>query len=94
MPIDISKVQQLSSELAKLTDKLEKTASKQIVDAQYAEKLLMYANAFRPSYSDIARDVSKAEIYFYDGKFTEAIAITKEALSRFPMPEHLERVEV
>lgn len=94
MPIDISKVQQLSGELAKLTDKLEKTASKQIIDAQYAEKLLMYANTFRPSYNDVARDISKAEIYFYDGKFTEAIAITKEALSRFPMPEYLERVEV
>jgi septation ring formation regulator EzrA len=54
-----------------------------------ARKLLMYANAYRSSFTDVARNLTKAETLYFDANFVQAIDVTLEATSRFAIPDSL-----
>lgn len=82
-PIDISKVNRYNAELKDLVVRIEKEANDAIRKAEYTEKLIMFANTYRTQFADIARCASKAELYFYDAKFDEAIELVKESLKRY-----------
>lgn len=78
IPIDIPLVQKNTNDLTNLLNKLDIDTHNMIKDAEYAEKLLMFANSMRASSSSVSREVSKAELYFFDGKYKEAIYIIKD----------------
>lgn len=82
-PIDIAKVNRYNKELKELVIRVEKEAKDAIRKAEYTEKLIMFANTYRTQFADVARCASKAELYFYDAKFDEAIELVKESLKRY-----------
>jgi len=86
IPIEVKKVNAYSNELNNLVNKIEVSATNDLALADYTEKLIMYANTYRSAFSDVSRNVSKAESYFYDTRFTTAIEVLEDALSRFPAP--------
>lgn len=86
IPIEVKKVNAFSKELNELVTKIEINAKNDLALIEYTEKLIMYANTYRAAFSDVSRNVSKAEAYFYDTRFTSAIEVLDDALSRFPAP--------
>lgn len=90
VPVEVDKLQLYRSELVTLLNKLQNEAGRQIADAKYAEKLLMYANYLRvETGGDKLRAISKAELYYYDGKYEDAIRIALSSLDS--LPSFLER---
>ena len=61
----------------------EKAASLAIKKAEYTEKLIMFANTYRSQFAEVARNCAKAELYFFDARFDEAIEMVKESLKRY-----------
>ena len=43
----------------------------------------MFANSYRSQFAEVARNCAKAELYFFDAKFDEAIEMVKESLKRY-----------
>ncbi len=82
-PIDVDRVNKYYGDLKALVERIEKEASLQIKKAEYTEKLIMFANSYRSQFAEVARNCAKAELYFFDARFDEAIEMVKEALKRY-----------
>lgn len=82
-PIDVDRVNKYYGDLKELVERIEKEASLAIKKAEYTEKLIMYANTYRSQFAEIARNCAKAELYFFDARFDEAIEMVKESLKRY-----------
>ena len=84
-PIEIDKVQYYRDSLITLLNRLQNEIQKQIDAAKYAERLLMYANSLKnDTGGDRIRNISKAELYYYDGKYEDAIRIAISAIGDLP----------
>lgn len=92
-PIDIAKVNKYNKELKNLVEKVEKEATIAVAKAEFAEKVIMFANTYRSQFADVARSAAKAELYFYDAKFDDAIELIKDSLKRFVDISYLEEAE-
>ena len=85
VPIEVEKVQYYSNSLTNLIDRLKVDIKKQIANAKYAEKLIMYASSLKNvSGGDKMRNISKAELYYYDGKYEDAIKIALSSVDNLP----------
>jgi len=82
-PIDVDRVNKYYYELKALVERLEKETTSAIRKAEYTEKLIMFANAYRSQFGEIARSCAKAELYFFDARFDEAIEMVKDSLRKF-----------
>lgn len=82
-PIDVDRVNKYYGDLKVLVERIEKEATLQIKKAEYTEKLIMFANSYRSQFAEVARNCAKAELYFFDARFDEAIEIVKESLKRY-----------
>ena len=65
------------------SERIEVEAIQEIKKAEYTEKLIMFANSYRSQFAEVARNCAKAELYFFDAKFDEAIEMVKESLKRY-----------
>ena len=43
----------------------------------------MFANTYRSQFAEVARNCAKAELYFFDARFDEAIEMVKESFKRY-----------
>ena len=82
-PIDVERVNKYYNDLKVLVEGIEKEAIEQIKKAEYTEKLIMCANSYRSQFAEVARNCAKAELYFFDARFDEAIELIKESLQRY-----------
>lgn len=82
-PIDVDRVNKYYNELKELVSRIEKEATLAIKKAEYTEKLIMFANTYRSQFAEVARNCAKAELYFFDARFDEAIEMVKESLKRY-----------
>ncbi|MBQ9730814.1 MAG: hypothetical protein IJV94_01650 [Bacilli bacterium] len=82
-PIDVDRVNKYYGDLKVLVERIEKEATLQIKKAEYTEKLIMFANSYRSQFAEVARNCAKAELYFFDARFDEAIEMVKESLKRY-----------
>ena len=82
-PIDVERVNKYYNDLKVLVEGIEKEALEQIKKAEYTEKLIMCANSYRSQFAEVARNCAKAELYFFDARFDEAIELIKESLQRY-----------
>lgn len=82
-PIDVDRVNKYYGELKELVSRIEKEATLAIKKAEYTEKLIMFANTYRSQFAEVARNCAKAELYFFDARFDEAIEMVKESLKRY-----------
>ena len=82
-PIDVDRVNKYYVDLKELVGRLEIEATQEIKKAAYTEKLIMFANSYRSQFAEVARNCAKAELYFFDAKFDEAIEMVKESLKRY-----------
>jgi septation ring formation regulator len=89
MPMDIAKIDNYSSEIKKNLVLILDNVDQDVINYKKARKLLMYANAYRSLFSEVARSLTKAEALFYDANFAQAIEVTLEATSRFAIPDTL-----
>ena len=79
----IDLVNKYYNELKELVSRIEKEATLAIKKAEYTEKLIMFANTYRSQFAEVARNCAKAELYFFDARFDEAIEMVKESLKRY-----------
>lgn len=89
MPMDIGKIDNYTSEINKNLDSILSSVEEDISNFNKARKLLMYANAYRSSFTDVARNLTKAEALYFDANFVQSIDVTLQATSRFAIPESL-----
>lgn len=82
-PIKVDQVSVIVQELNALINRLEKDTNSDILSSQKAEKMIQYANIFRTSFSDVARNIVRAEMLFFEGDYTEAYEIAESSVSRF-----------
>ena len=82
-PIDVERVNKYYNELKDLVTRIEKEAVIEMKKAEYAEQLIMFANAYRSQFAEIARSCAKAELFFFDARFDEAIDMVKESLRKY-----------
>ena len=82
-PIDVERVNKYYGDLKSLVERIEIEANQEIKKAEYTEKLIMFANSYRSQFAEVARNCAKAELYFFDAKFDEAIEMVKESLKRY-----------
>lgn len=92
-PIDISETRTLTSDLKMISERLLNDVKLDLETKEYCEQLIVFANAYRGNFSDIARSTSKAEDLYRTGRFKEAIDILNQAIltSRLELPEPLKR---
>ena len=90
-PIDTAEVKKNTSELNMSSEKLLHDVSEDLLNKEFAEKLILFANIYRGSFSDVARSVNKAEELYFAGRFKEAVDIVLTATSRFETPEPLKK---
>lgn len=89
MPMDLAKIDSYTNEINTNLETIIKEVEQEVANFNKARKLIMYANAYRESFTDVARNLNKAEALYFDGNFTQAIDITLQATSRFAIPETL-----
>ncbi|MDD3383629.1 MAG: septation ring formation regulator EzrA [Bacilli bacterium] len=92
-PIDTQSVNKYSKELSSNCNEVINNVNEDILLLKIAEKLLMHANSYRSSFSDVARNLAKAEMFYFEGRFKDAIDLTIEATSRFYIPEQLTKID-
>ncbi|MFA6936094.1 MAG: septation ring formation regulator EzrA, partial [Bacilli bacterium] len=92
-PIDTQSVNKYSEELNNNCNTVINNVNEDLRLLKIAEKLLMHANSYRSSFSDVARNLSKAEMFYFEGRFKDAIDLTLEATSRFYIPEQLTKTD-
>jgi len=92
-PIDTQSVNKYSAELNNNCNTVINNVNEDLRLLRIAEKLLMHANSYRSSFSDVARNLSKAEMFYFEGRFKDAIDLTLEATSRFYIPEQLTKTD-
>lgn len=90
-PVDIEEVKEKCDQLIQQADYLKIRVEDDVANSFKAESLIKYANNYRPLYSNISRDLAKAEIYFYDGKYIDCINLLKDTLQGFDYTTFLER---
>jgi septation ring formation regulator len=89
MPMDIGKIDNYTSEINKNLELILSSVEDDVSNFNKARKLLMYANAYRSSFTDVARNLTKAEALYFDANFVQSIEVTLQATSRFAIPESL-----
>jgi septation ring formation regulator len=89
MPMDIGKIDNYTTEINKNLVAIISAVDEDVSNFNKARKLLMYANAYRSSFTDVARNLTKAETLYFDANFVQAIDVTLEATSRFAIPDSL-----
>jgi septation ring formation regulator len=82
-PIKVDQVSVIVQELNQLIQRLDQTSTQDLLDCQRAEKMIQYANNFRTSFSDVARNIARAEMLFFEGEFAEAYEIAESSVSQF-----------
>ncbi len=89
-PIDVQIVKSNSLELTQLSEELRNQIQKELANKKVAENIIMYSNAYRSSFADVANALTKAETAYFNGDFEEAIEITDRVVQdKFQFPEEL-----
>lgn len=81
-PIMIKLVDDLKAKLDELLRKTDERVNRDISFGRHSEKIIMYANNYRSSFSDVESSVSKAELLFFDARFEEAVAIVSNSIKK------------
>jgi septation ring formation regulator len=89
MPMDIGKIDGYTNEINQHLSTIIVEVDDAISNFNKARKLIMYANAFRSSFTDVQRNLNKAEALYFEANFVQAIDLTLQATSRFSIPESL-----
>jgi len=90
-PLDVDGAKSTFESFDNIVNYLNLNVTEDVENAKYAEALLLFANNFRNSDSNVDRDISKAELFFYDGRFKECVECAKIALSTYELPDELKR---
>ena len=81
-PIQIKIVDELKMKLDALLRKIDERVKRDIAYGEYSEKLILYANNYRASFSDVESSVSKAEMLFFEARFEEAVDLVRASLNK------------
>jgi septation ring formation regulator EzrA len=81
-PIQIKIVDELKMKLDALLSKIDVRVKRDVAYGEYCEKLIMYANNYRASFSDVESSVSKAEMLFFEARFEEAVDLVGGSLNK------------
>ncbi len=80
MPIDVGKVSDAYSRLAKGVDALSSDLGKALEGMKKAEAAIVYANRFRSGNEVVSDALRQAETLFFDGDFERSYAVAKSAV--------------
>jgi len=84
-----SKLKRLTQSLKEISDSIFNTIS----NARIAEAMIVYSNNFRADDQELAREITKAEIYFADGRYEECLSYCDKALKNYSTPNFAERLK-
>lgn len=81
-PIHIKLVDDLKAKLDHLLHRMDEKVNRDVVFGNHCEQIIMYANNYRASFSDVESSVSKAELLFFDARFEEAVDLVTASIKK------------
>lgn len=82
MPLDLVQLRQVSQQLKQSLAELTSLVAIKLQELVEAEKILLLANRFRPSFGEVERVSQRAESFFDSCDFKSAIEVTGDVLAR------------
>jgi len=93
VPLNTSLLSSTLDETIDFVYKLYNNVNNIVGMAQMVENTIVFANKYRSSYSDIDSELTRAELFFRNGEYTQALTIAINAVEKLKVDSYEQRIK-